>query len=120
LSEDERDYVLSLQQQLAEKRFESAFKEAKLLEAESKIASSEKKIRAYEKALMNEKWVVKKYNLERFFSKSDDAGKANKELTHNTIKARRSTPLTSSSKKRPGRKQGSMNFGRDSLSFFSF
>jgi multidrug resistance efflux pump len=49
-------------------------REAKLREAESKIAASERKIRAYEKALMSEKWIVSKYNLERFFSKSDNAG----------------------------------------------
>ena len=76
LTEEERDYVLSLQRELADKRLESASREAKLREAESKIAASERKIRAYEKALMSEKWIVRKYNLERFFSKSDNAGRA--------------------------------------------
>ena len=52
LTEEERDYVLSLQRELADKRLESASREAKLREAESKIAASERKIRAYEKALM--------------------------------------------------------------------
>jgi len=115
LTEEERDYVLSLQRELSEKRLESASKEAKLREAESKIAASERKIRAYEKALMSEKWIVRKYNLERFFSKSDNAGKAYKNLTGLT-KAQRGAPLSVSQRKKPGRGKGSSNFGRDYLS----
>lgn len=115
LTSEERDYVLSLRRELSEKRLESASKEAKLREAESKIAASERKIRAYEKALMSEKWIVRKYNLERFFSKSDNAGKAYKNLTGLT-KAQRGAPLSVSQRKKPGRDKGSSNFGRDYLS----
>jgi len=115
LTEEERDYVLSLQRELADKRLESASREAKLREAESKIAASERKIRAYEKALMSEKWIVRKYNLERFFSKSDNAGKAYSDLA-SARRSQHGVPFSASPKKKPGRSKGSPNFGGDYLS----
>ena len=79
---------------------------------EEKIKELNQEIDELTKVLIKEKHLIAKYNLERYVSKADLP------KTKDDIKAKRTNGLPStikSSKKTPGRKKGSVNFGDDFL-----
>ena len=90
LTKEQREYICFLETQLKEKN--------------EQIVKKDKEIEKLKLLLSAEKAVVKKYNIERFVSKED---------VPNRNSGLKSAIVTT--KKRPGRKKGSKNFGGEYL-----
>jgi len=95
---------------------ENQFLKGEQVKKDENIKSLNATISELTKILIKEKEIVKKYNLERYFSKADRPTRK----TTSEIKRANGLPSTvKADKKTPGRKVGSKNFGDDFLETLS-
>lgn len=112
LSLEERQELSRLIAENEALKAESFTKDQIIKTKDNKIKTLNETISELTKVLIKEKEIVKKYNLERYFSKAD------RPIRTATKEAKRSNGLPSTivrEMKNPGRKAGSKNFGDNFL-----